>query len=119
MYSGTIRDSLVRMNVPPPGGPSTRCSFVMPQPGDLVAAKYRVVRILGECGMGVVQEAPNQRLRQLGDLAVAPPRSGAAGRERQDGAAPPKAVAARPAPIPKPSAGSKSTASTPDKPLFR
>ncbi len=42
----------------------------LPQPGDLVAAKYRILRIVGEGGMGVVFEALHERLNQRFALKV-------------------------------------------------
>jgi serine/threonine-protein kinase len=36
----------------------------MPKPGDVVAGKYRLDRVVGEGGMGVVYEATHLRLRQ-------------------------------------------------------
>ena len=43
-------------------GPSS--AHLLPQPGDIIAGKYAVVRRLGEGGMAVVYEATHVRLRQ-------------------------------------------------------
>jgi serine/threonine-protein kinase len=43
---------------------STRPTGTLPQPGEIVAGKYVIVRTVGEGGMGVVFEALHQRLNQ-------------------------------------------------------
>ena len=64
VLEGTTKDTLAAMDVTPSGGSPTKRPFVMPQPGDVVAGKYTVVRVVGEGGMGIVYEATHQRLRQ-------------------------------------------------------
>jgi eukaryotic-like serine/threonine-protein kinase len=55
---------------PPPSGKASwisgrpRDETGLPQPGDIIAGKYEVVRTLGEGGMAVVFEALHLRLRQ-------------------------------------------------------
>src|SRR5579864_4145211 len=45
-------------------GPRLRAIPPLPQPGDVIAGKYSLVRLIGEGGMGVVFEATHVRLRQ-------------------------------------------------------
>jgi eukaryotic-like serine/threonine-protein kinase len=44
--------------------PRLRAAPALPSPGDLIAGKYELVRLIGEGGMGVVFEATHVRLRQ-------------------------------------------------------
>jgi hypothetical protein len=44
--------------------PRLRAIPVLPQPGDTIAGKYALVRLIGEGGMGVVYEATHLRLHQ-------------------------------------------------------
>jgi tRNA A-37 threonylcarbamoyl transferase component Bud32 len=46
------------------GSTGLAATGVLPQPGDVIAGKYAVVRRLGEGGMAVVYEATHLRLRQ-------------------------------------------------------
>lgn len=48
-------------------------SIVLPKPGDVLDGKYRVDRVLGEGGMGVVYEAFHLRLRQRVAIKVLRP----------------------------------------------
>ena len=45
-------------------GPRLRAIPPLPRPGDVIAGKYSLVRLIGEGGMGVVFEATHVRLRQ-------------------------------------------------------
>src|SRR4030081_1814792 len=44
--------------------PRIRALPALPRPGDTIAGKYALVRLIGEGGMGVVYEATHVRLRQ-------------------------------------------------------
>src|SRR5258708_2149177 len=46
----------------------------LPQPGDVLAGKYRIVRMIGEGGMGAVFEAVHSRLGQRFAIKTLQPR---------------------------------------------
>ena len=62
--------------VPGPLGTSAMTSTEpqLPQPGDVIAGKYRLVRVIGEGGMGIVYEASHLRLRQRLAIKMVRPR---------------------------------------------